>query len=217
MTDLIARLNDEMADMVDRVRRSLVHISNGGQSHGAGIVLTPDGLILTNAHVVRRRSLRVTLSSGETLVARVVAYDPERDLAALKVDAQGLLALDLADSTELQPGEWVFAVGHPWGVPGAVTSGVAISAGAEVNGRRASAQEWLPVNLSLRPGNSGGPLVDAHGQLLGVNTVMVGSEVGLAVSAQVIKDFLRERVHGRHSDDSDAEDDGGKQPQTFIV
>ncbi len=191
MSDLVMRLNAEIADLVDRVRHSLVHVSNSGRSHGAGIILRSDGLILTNAHVIRSQGLRVTLPDGETLPARVVAFDTRRDLAALKVEAYNLPALELGDSTELQAGEWVFALGHPWGVAGAVSSGVAIDGGAEVQGQVVAAREWLPVNLRLRPGNSGGPLVDVQGRLLGVTAVMAGSEVGLAVSAQVIREFLR--------------------------
>lgn len=191
--DLLQQLNGEMAEVVERVKQSLVHVSNNGQSHGAGIVIRPDGLILTNAHVIRYRSVQVTLPDGRSVSARIVAYDPDRDLAALRVEAQGLSALELADSGNLLPGQWVFAVGHPWGIAGAVTSGIAIG-GAAALAEQPNSRGWLAANLHLRPGNSGGPLVDVQGNLIGINTVMAGPEVGLAISAEVVRAFLHEHA-----------------------
>lgn len=188
-TDLIQQLNAEMADVVANIKQSIVLVSNHGHSHGAGIIIEPDGLILTNAHVIRDSSIQVILPGGQIVPARVVAYDRDCDLAALRVDAGNLSAVTLGDSDRVLPGEWVFAVGHPWGVPGAVTSGIAISGGG-VSKSSDTSNEWLAANLHLRPGNSGGPLVDIQGRLLGINTVMAGPEVGLAISVDVVKAFL---------------------------
>src|SRR5574341_262195 len=193
--NLIHQLNDEMADVVEAVRRSIVVISNRGQGHGTGIIVEPDGLILTNAHVVRDNSVQVFLPGREqALPGRIVAYDAQRDLAALRIKANDLPAMALGDSQILLPGQWVFAVGHPWGVAGAVTSGIAITSGNGPSGNPAVSGGWLAANLHLRPGKSGGPLVDIHGRLLGINTVMAGPEVGLAISVQEVKSFLKENA-----------------------
>jgi serine protease Do len=169
------------------------HTRFGPAGNGSGIIWSADGLIITNAHVVRRRSLKVTLPEGRELPARVLAHDPERDIAALRVEAQGLPAIEVGDSAALRPGEWVFAVGHPFGVTGAATAGVVIGSGPDLPEQHRG-REWIAVNLRLRPGNSGGPLVDAHGRLVGVNTIMTGPEAGGAVPVHVVQQFLREKI-----------------------
>ncbi|MBI3911155.1 MAG: trypsin-like peptidase domain-containing protein [Armatimonadetes bacterium] len=196
MSSILVALNAEMTGLVSAARRSLVRISNGRQGDGAGSVWREDGLIVTNAHVVRRSTPKVTLPDGRSLPARVLARDPERDVALLSVEATGLPAIELGDSENVQPGQWVFALGHPWGVAGAVTAGVVIGAGGGMP-EMAPRREWLMVSLRLRPGNSGGPLVDVRGRLLGVNTIMTGPEVGGAVPAHVVSALVREVLIGR--------------------
>jgi len=191
VSDVLQQLNGEMSRVVSDVRRSLVRISNGREGQGAGTIWSADGLVLTNAHVVRRSSLKVTLPDGRTLAARIVARDPDRDLALLSVEASGLPAIEPGDSQNLRPGEWVFALGHPWGVAGAATAGIVIGSGADMPEMPPSGREWIMVSLRLRPGNSGGPLVDARGRLIGVNTMMTGPEVGVAIPVHVVKDFVR--------------------------
>jgi serine protease Do len=196
MPNILQQLNAETTGIVRQVHASLVRVSNGGSGAGAGTVWNSEGLILTNAHVVHDDRPTVTLPDARRLPARIVALDAERDLALLSIQARGLPTLDLGDSRSVRPGEWVFAVGHPWGIHGAVTAGVVIGVGhdlPEMSGpRRGPAREWLMASLVLRPGNSGGPLVDVHGRLLGVNTIMTGPEVGGAVPVHVVRDFLRE-------------------------
>ena len=193
MSDLMRQLNLEMSAVVENVRRSLVQITNGRRGAGAGTIWHPDGLIVTNAHVVGRRSLRVTLPDGRTLPARLLARDASRDLAALAVDATGLPTSELGQSKQLQPGQWVLALGHPWGVAGAVTAGVVIGMGPPPE-MPLPQRELIQVGLHLRPGHSGGPLVDVHGRLVGINTMMAGPEVGLAVPVHVVKTFLRQAL-----------------------
>jgi serine protease Do len=191
MSDLLEQLNAEMSATVESVRRSLVQISNGHRGAGAGTIWHPEGLIITNAHVVQRPSLKVTLSDGRKLPARVLALDKELDVAALTIDADGLPTIELGDSKQLSPGQWVLAVGHPWGVPGAVTAGVVIDVGIPLEMSRVQ-RELIQVDLHLRPGYSGGPLVDVAGRLVGINTMMNGPDVGLAVPVHVVKTFLRQ-------------------------
>lgn len=194
MNDLVEQLNRELADVVEQVKRSLVQISNNRQGMGAGVIISDDGLILTNAHVIRERSLQVELPEHQRLPASVLVHDRERDLALLKVASENLSAIPLGDETQPHAGQLVLALGHPWGIPGVVTSGIVIGGGASLPGM---GQEWLAVNLRVRPGNSGGPLVDSHGRLLGMNTVMAGSEVGLAIPVGIIRRFLDDFYQGK--------------------
>jgi S1-C subfamily serine protease len=194
MSNLIAQLNAELAGIVDGARQSLVEIRNGHKGVGAGTIWHPEGLILTNAHVVGRRALHVALPDGRILKAQVAAHDASRDIAALSVEATDLPTIELGDSRSLRPGQWVLALGHPWGVAGAVTAGVVAGAGRDLPEMPHSDREWIAVSLHLRPGHSGGPLVDDRGRLVGMNTMMAGPDVGLAVPVHVVKHFLRQAV-----------------------
>jgi serine protease Do len=193
LSELLLQLNTDMSRIVDKVRHSLVQIQNGLHGSGAGTIWHSDGLVLTNAHVVGPYAVRVTLPDDRTFPARVVAHSRRLDLAALAVDAEGLPTIELGNSEDLRPGQWVLAVGHPWGIPGAVTAGVVINTGLPPE-LRTSGRAFIQVDLPLRPGYSGGPLVNAHGQLVGINTMMAGPEVGLAVPVQEVKAFLRQAL-----------------------
>ena len=199
MSTLFQRLNEDLADVAEKAGRSLVHISNGGRGAGAGTIWHPDGLILTNAHVVGKRALTVTLSDGRVLPARVLARDTSRDIAALSVDATGLPSIELGESKQLQPGQVVLALGHPFGIVGAVTTGIVIGNGSSSPEMRDSGREWVMVSLNLRPGNSGGPLVDVDGRLVGINTIMTGPQAGMAVPVHVAKAFLNETLHSQQA------------------
>jgi len=202
MSALLEQLNLEMGDVVDKARRSLVQVHNGRRGAGSGTIWHRDGLIVTNAHVVSgrghrhgpSRELRVTLPDGTTLPARLLARDEVRDVAALLVQAKDLTPIELGTSRDLQPGQWVLAVGYPWGVAGAATAGIVIGTGEDLPETPSPAREWIAVSLGLRPGHSGGPLVDVQGRLVGVNTMMAGPEVGMAVPVHVVKEFLRREL-----------------------
>jgi serine protease Do len=193
VSDLLQHLNEDLSAVAEEARRSLVSISNGRRGAGAGTIWHPDGLILTNAHVVQLRSPKVTLPGGRIAPARLLAHDRELDLAALRVDAADLPTIELGESKQLQPGEWVLALGHPWGVAGAATAGVVIGMGPPPE-MATPGRELLHVGLHLRPGHSGGPLVDTGGRLVGINTMMAGPDVGLAVPVHVVKAFLRQAL-----------------------
>jgi serine protease Do len=125
----------------------------------------------------------------------MLAQDPERDLAALSIPAEDLPAVELGDSRALKPGQWVMSLGHPLGVTNAATGGIIIAAGERLGDMQfRNGQDWLAVNLKLRPGHSGGPLFDAQGRLLGVNTIMNGLSVGVAIPVHVVKAFLKEAL-----------------------
>ena len=194
MMTLLEQINDELGGLVAGVKRSLVQVQSGDRGGGAGSIWHPDGLIVTNAHVVRTRTPQVILPNGTRLPARVLAHDRRLDVAVLSVEETGLPSIELGDSRALQPGQWVTALGHPWGTHAAATGGVVIGVGPDLPEMPLDDRELIVVGLQLRPGYSGGPLVDDQGRLVGLNTMMVGPEVGVAVPVHVVKQFLRERL-----------------------
>ena len=183
------------APLIERVRPSIVRVGGRGRSGASGIVWPP-GAVLTNHHVVAGAATEVpvTLADGRVLAARVVRASRRLDLALLALEADALAPAPIGDSTRLRVGELVFAVGHPWGINRAATSGIVIGLGGDLPEaeRDPNRREWLMVSLVLRPGNSGGPLVDVSGRLVGVNTIMTGPSVGGAVPVHVVRQFLRE-------------------------
>jgi S1-C subfamily serine protease len=184
-----------MAALAAGVQRSVVRVISSNRGVGAGTVWHSDGLIITNAHVVGRSAqLSVETQDGRMLPAKLLAIHPERDLAALMVNADSLPTIQPGDSHSLQPGAFVMALGHPWGVMNAATSGVVIGVGRHFPEMPPAAQDWVVVSLHLRPGHSGGPLVDVQGRLVGVNTMITGPDVGIAVAVDEVKAFLRETL-----------------------
>lgn len=194
MTTLFQQLNRDLTEVAEKARQSLVRIHNGRRGAGARTIWHSDGLILTNSHVAGSGPVHVTLPDDRTLPAKLLATDTNLDLAALSVEGNGLPTTELGESTNLRPGQIVLAVGHPWGVIGAVSAGVVIDSDTHWPGLPPSRREWIAVALNVRPGNSGGPLVDVQGRLVGMNTVMTGPEVGLAIPVHVAKRFLRQSV-----------------------
>jgi S1-C subfamily serine protease len=191
MSALFQQLNQELAEVISGVQKSVVQVRDPSRGAGAGTIWHPDGLIVTNAHVVQRGPLQVALLGGRVLPATLLARDDEHDLAALSVEANGLPIIQPGSSRRLQAGQWVFAVGHPWGIANAATGGIVIGVGRYIPEMPSARNDWVVVDLHLRPGNSGGPLVDVAGRLVGVNTIMTGPGVGMAVAVDAIKAFLR--------------------------
>jgi S1-C subfamily serine protease len=197
VSTLLQQINADAAALNARVLNSLVQINNGQRGVGAGAIWRSDGLIMTNAHVILGRRgqvsshLSVTLRDGRDLPVRFLAYDTALDLAALQIDARDLPAIEIGDSRHLNAGDLVFALGFPWGVKGGATTGVVIGSGAELPEIGDSKREWVAASLHLRPGHSGGPMVDSTGKVIGINTMMNGPEVGIAIPAHVAEAFLR--------------------------
>jgi len=197
MSSIFAQLNAELDRVVSSVQRSVVHVLNHHDGAGAGTIWHSDGLIVTNAHVVRGSAPRVRLPDGTVVAAELIARDDQRDLAALAVSANGLPAVQLGSARQLRAGQWVFAIGHPWGIANAVTGGVVIGANRPLPELPQAGGEWVLVDLKLRPGNSGGPLVDTSGRVIGVNTIMTGLASGAAVSIDAAKAFLKQQLGSR--------------------
>ena len=196
MSNLLALLNQELAALSDQVLASLVQVINRGRGAGAGAIWQSNGVIVTNAHVVHdgpgaaAHGLTVRLADGRELAARVIAADAQRDLAALQVDSAGLPAIRPGDSRALQPGDMVMAMGFPFGIQGGATTGIVIGTGTDLPEIRDTRREWIAASLHLRPGHSGGPMVDSAGRLVGINTLMNGPEVGVAIPVHVVADFM---------------------------
>lgn len=179
-----SKLQGELARIAAALRRSTVVIESGGRGrgHGSGIIWSDDGLLVTNAHVARHGTAVVTLADGTTAGARLVARDPRRDLALLRIDgdARGGAAATIGDPSTLRTGDVVLALGHPLGVPHALTLGVVHTV------THSAKAPYVAADIRLAPGNSGGPLADAQGRVVGVNCMVVGG-LGVAVSVDAVR------------------------------
>jgi serine protease Do len=191
--DSAARFDEALSALGEKLRRSTVQVFDGRRGAGSGVIWRADGWIVTNAHVVRSNSARVRLADGRTIEADVFARAEERDLAALYVAARDLPAAEIGASTAVRVGEIVLAAGSPFGVRGAVSAGVLHAVGAVP---RIGKQRWLQADLELAPGNSGGPLADASGRVIGINS-MIAMGLGLAIPSHDVEQFLR-RAMQRH-------------------
>ena len=176
-------------DITEKLRRSTVLIHAGNRSAGSGVIWSSDGTILTNAHVARGRQVSVRLWDGREFDAAVVSRDPRRDLASLHIHATNLPYVFVADSAQVRPGELAIAIGNPMGFVGALTTGLIHAVGPV---RGLGPQFWVQADVRLAPGNSGGPLADAHGRLIGINT-MVAGHLALAIPSNAVRDFLSTR------------------------
>lgn len=188
----VSELDDSLADMVANVQRSLAIVHGHRHGFGAGVIWRNNGMILTNAHVVNLLTPRIVLHDEREFAARVIRHEPEIDLALLKIEADGLVAAKPAAQSEIRTGELVFAIGHPWGQPGYITVGVLGALGlAQTRGPRRIVPV-LRTDAQLAPGNSGGPLVDAAGRVIGLNTLILGGDLGIAIPAYLAEQFVNE-------------------------
>jgi len=200
-------------DVVERVGPAVVRLAvvNGnptrsGQPHGgigSGVIVAPDGLILTNSHVAGSASrIEVTTADGQDLHARLVGDDPDTDLALIRIDeAVTLPSAALGDSKRLKRGQLVIAIGNPLGFESTVTTGVVSALGRSLRSRNGRLiDDVIQTDAALNPGNSGGPLVSSRGEVVGINTAVILGAQGIcfAVAANTASFVLGELVrHGR--------------------
>jgi S1-C subfamily serine protease len=205
------RLSDAFAGVAEKVSPSVVQIEvavreqtqqvvrwyknpSSGETPvqrgmGSGVIFTADGAILTNNHVVEDAlSITVRLRDGRILPARLLGRDPATDLAVVRVEGKNLVPAKFADSDSARVGEWVVAIGSPFGLGYTVTTGVVSAKGRGGVGVN-SVEDYLQTDASINPGNSGGPLVNLDGQVLGINTMIVGrgQGIGFAVPSNLAR------------------------------
>ena len=175
----------------------------GPAGGGSGVVITPDGFLLTSAHVVdgARPSVQASFTDGSEVEVRVVGRDPLSDLAVLRADAARLQPAELGDAAELRVGQLVVAIGNPHGFAGSVTAGVVSALGRSLPARSGGAarmiDDVIQTDAALNPGNSGGALVDGRGRVVGINTAVAGVGLGLAVpvnatTRQIVSALMRD-------------------------
>jgi serine protease Do len=184
-------------EIAENLRRSTVFIHAGRRGNGSGVIWSSDGLIVTNAHVARREHLRVQLWDARELDATLESSDIVRDIAVLRVSAKNLPAATPTDSSRVRPGELAIAIGNPLGFLGALTTGVVHAVGPLPG---LGPQSWVQAGVRLAPGNSGGPLADAAGRIIGINT-MVAGQLALAIPSNAVTDFLSGRGSNKDTND----------------
>jgi serine protease Do len=169
--------------------------SNIEHGLGSGVIISPDGFIVTNNHVIDGAvDIRVTMTDRRILPAKLVGADPLTDLAVIKIDGSNLPSVPLGDSTQLHPGQTVLAFGNPLGFRFTVTRGIvsALNRPNPYAADRRSPGQFIQTDAAINPGNSGGPLVNAHGEVVGINTFLVSetggfSGMGFAIPAQIVR------------------------------
>ncbi len=166
------------------------------RGQGSGFIVSPDGLILTNAHVVRgAKTVTVKLTDRREFVARVLGADPRTDVAVLKIDAKHLPTVALGSSKTLQVGDWVLAIGSPFGFENSVTAGVVSAKGRSLPDD--SAVPFIQTDVAVNPGNSGGPLFNAHGEVVGINSQIYSRSGGYQGVSFAIPIELASRIQAQ--------------------
>ena len=180
-----------LVELFNKVQPSIVQVGIQGRGGGTGVIWNPDGRIITNAHVVanEQAKIHVHLTDGRTLEAKVLHRDPRLDLAMLKVNGDNLKALPIGDSSRLRIGEWVFAIGHPWGQRWALTAGI-VSSLSSVKVADDLTTRYIKSDVGLAPGNSGGPLLDAEGKVVGINAMIFGGDLSVAIPSDIVSTWL---------------------------
>ncbi len=158
-----------------------------GEAAGSGVIIAPDGFVLTNNHVVERASeIEVGLTDGNSFSAQVVGTDPATDLGVVRVGGSGLPAAQLGNSDALRVGQLVIAIGNPLGFQNTVSSGVISALGRSLRGESGRLIEGvIQTDVALNPGNSGGPLVDSRARVVGINTAMIAMAQGLSFAVPI--------------------------------
>jgi serine protease Do len=178
------------ASLVTTIMPSLVLIHNGRRGAGTGIIWRADGLIVTNHHVVHDGKATVVLQDGTEHRGEVLSRDEEVDLAVVQIGLSDLPAAAIGDSHRLRVGELVLAVGNPWGQRNVTTLGIVSGISAARTGGKRGSVPVIQSDARLAPGNSGGPLINMEGEVVGINTLVVGGDRGVAIPSHEAEALL---------------------------
>lgn len=181
-----AGLVEDLAIAAENLCRSTVQVQGRSSSHGSGVIWRSNGLVITNAHVVCGPRATIKLADERELDAVVIARDRRSDLAALQVEASDLPSITVS-SEVLRVGELVLAVGNPLGLVGVLTTGVIHA----ISHNNVAGGQWIQADVRLAPGNSGGPLANSQGHVIGINCMIVGS-LALAIPSHTVEQFLQQ-------------------------
>ncbi len=208
-------ISDAFEYAAEKIEPSVVHITvhniirnrKAGEGLGSGVIVDPRGYILTNNHVIETgNTIIVRLADGRELDAKLIGTFAETDLAVIKIDADGLIAAPFGDSEAMRVGQWVLAIGSPFGFEQTVTAGIVSAKGrgsfspkSSGNQPTTKLQEYIQTDAAINPGNSGGPLVDLHGNIVGINTAIIsrtGSNNGLgfAIPADIAQAVMEQII-----------------------
>lgn len=178
--------------LAELLREAVVEVRSGDVGSGTGIIWGGAGLVVTNAHCVRRGSSLEVDAGGKWREARALAYHPQHDLALIAAPSVSGPMLELRDPESLRTGELVFAHGHPLGMRDALAMGVIHTVARD----HARSTRWVVADVRLAPGNSGGPLVDAEGRLVGINSMVVNG-LGVAIPSTLVQQFVERALAQR--------------------
>jgi serine protease Do len=184
--------SSNISELSELLRQAVVEVRSGDSASGTGIIWGGAGLIVTNAHCIRRGASLQVGAGGKWREAHALAYHPQHDLALLAAPSVTGPLLELRDAESLRAGELVFAHGHPLGIRDSLAMGVVHT----VTRDRAKSPRWIVADVRLAPGNSGGPLVDAEGRLVGINSMVVNG-LGVAVPASLAQRFVESALSQR--------------------
>jgi serine protease Do len=179
------------AELLGRIRPSIVRVRGRGPAGAGGVVWRPDAVV-TNHHVVAGagRALRVIDADGHAHAARLVDASRRLDLALLEIPGADLAPAPIGRSAQLRVGALVFAVGHPWGHPWVVTAGIVSGLGRLRVPGGTHVGAYIRSDVRLAPGNSGGPLLDAQGEVVGLNAMVIGGDLAVAIPSDVVRTWL---------------------------
>lgn len=192
LIESIPDLGAVTAQLAERARASVVQVRGRGPGGGSGVVWRDGATVMTNFHVVAGvgERLEILAHDNRRATARLIAGNPRLDLALLAVAGGELAPAPIGDSTRLRVGELVFAIGNPWGHRGVVTAGIVSGVGALPAGRGEQPASYIRSDVRLAPGNSGGPLLNARGEVIGINAMIFGGDLSVAIPSHVAQGWV---------------------------